>query len=255
VSDGGVGVNVRIQRNAGLFSPQTQRVYVNFEGGTAVAAGGLPATNIPPLRAQDFNQFFTVDPSYADADTEILQQVIMQTIRGIYANFNIEFVGSNESDEPPALPYKTMYVGGTAPGNILLGISDYVNPRNDTQTGTGIAYALTIGALVIDNGALVNPPLSGNPAQALTNLGIALGNVAAHECGHMMGLRHTSEPGDLMQSEGTNAGDPTATLSLKVGTPAAGEQIDILEPLGVPDVPPIGQQNAPQYLSEVVGGG
>lgn len=256
VTDGGNSVNVRIQRNANLFETRPQRVFVRFDGGVNIAAGPFPGQNISPLSAADFNQFFNTNPNFTDpADTVVLEQVIMQTLRNVYDGFNVQFTGTNESPTPPALPYKTIYVGGSAPGQLAYGIADYINPRNDTHTGTAITYALTVGEGIIDNPFVANPVLSGNPSQALNDLGFALGQVTAHEIGHLLGLRHTGDGTDIMQgSEGTGSGDPTVPRTLKSAAPAAFEQIDLLPvPIG-PDVPPIGIQNAPQYLSETVGG-
>jgi len=254
VSDGSVGVNLRVERSTGLYAPRQQRVFVDFRGGAAIGAGSIPPQNVPALNASTFNQFFTVNPNFTDAtDTPLLAQGIMQELRSVYAGLNVQFVGTNETTTPPALPYKTLYVGN-AINESLYGIADYLNPRNDTETGSGIIFALGIGEAVIDNNAFSNPPVSGNPSQALSDLGRIIGNVAAHECGHLLGLRHTSEPLDLMQTEGTNADDITLPRVLKSGTPAAGEQIDLLPPFFSPDVPPIGVQNAIQYLLEVVGG-
>lgn len=241
LTDAGNSVSIRVQRNTGLFEPRRQRIYVNFNGGTGISVGGEPAATIPRLNAADFNQYFTSSPpNWTDPnDTPVLQQVILQTLRNAYSGFNVEFTGSNESNQPPALPYQTLFVGGE--NALLYGIADYIDPRNDSQSGRAIVYALGVGAGTIQS------PFVQNPVTSLTQLGNAIGIVGAHEVGHLLGLRHTEDGTDIMQSggEGRDAGDPTIPRTFKSALVTASEQV-----LGLPA---LGIQDAPLYLTEVVG--
>jgi len=225
VSDGGQSVNVRFQRQTGLSSARSQRVWVNFEGGVGLRVSGIFPVNIPPLNAADFNSFFTPPKKWGAAETKILKERIMEKIRSLYAGYAVQFTGSNESTTPPALPYQTMHVGGSYPGGGLLGIADYIDPRNETLTGHGLTFALSIGQLV--TGSSVK-----NKVTTLQALGDSIGVVAAHEIGHLLGLRHTEDPGDIMQSGGCgpNAGDPTIPRVFKLALVADCEQINILPP-------------------------
>ncbi len=239
VTEGGLSVNVRISRQSEVVDTRPQRVLLDFDGGNGVKVNALDAMDIPALDAADFNGFFAVNPNFDDADTATLKQIIRQTVENIYADFNVEIFTTDDAIQPDP-PFQRLYVGGTAPtGSGLLGISDYIDPRNDTATGTGITFATSIGALTIEN------PAVSNPVTNLNDLGAAIGRVAAHEIGHLLGLRHTQEPGDLMQSEGAGAGDPTILTSLKRGLVASGEQFDAL--------PAIGFQDAPKLLEQTVG--
>ncbi|RMF85877.1 MAG: PKD domain-containing protein [Planctomycetota bacterium] len=238
VTDGGHSVDVRIQRQTNLNAPRAQRVYVRFDGASDVGVGNQPAINVPPLDAADFNQFFAVSPNWGDAQTATIKTELMKQLRAQYAAYNITFVSSDEVAADPSLapapPFQTIYVGGF---NLsLFGLADYVDPRNDTAIGSAIVYASRVAQVGATGGF-------ANPADTPATLGFALGNVAAHECGHLLGLRHTDDAGDLMARAGVF--DPTATVSIKAAAPTTQEQID--------NLPAIGTQNAPRLLEETVG--
>jgi hypothetical protein len=100
-------------------------------------------------------------------------------------------------------------------------------------------YATDIAEGTIENSGLFDA------VDSLNELGAAIGVVAAHEVGHLLGLRHTSGPSDLMQSEGPGAGDPTQPRAFLRAEVAAGEQFD--------NLPAIGFQNAPILLEDTIG--
>lgn len=239
VVDGGVSVSVRVRRNSGLSGQRQQRVLVRFDGSgtTAVAAGNQPPRTLPALNATDFNQFFAVSPGWGDDETEILKLVIMQTIQNVYAGYNIQFVSSDDG-VTPTLPFQTVHVGGETPDG-LLGISDYVDPRNETTTGSAIVYATEIAEDGIGGGF-------ANSINSPNDLGAAIGRVAAHQIGQLLGLRNTDDNTDIMQgSDVRQVGDPTIPRTLKTSLVTASEQIGGLEPIGF--------QDAPLLLQETVG--
>ena len=86
-----------------------------------------------------------------------------------------------------------------------------------------------------------------NPVNDITTLGNAIGTVAAHEIGKLLGLRNTDHGTDIM--EGSNVrdvGDPTIPRTIQTNaTVAASEQVADLEAIGI--------QNADLLLLETVG--
>ena len=249
VADGGIGVSVRVQTNAASPETRRQRVFLDFDGSAAIGVGGEPPRIVPPLDAADFNQFFTVNPNWGDVQTAALRAAVVDRIRQVYSDFDvtgtaadqnvgIEFFNSNDDD--PAnigLPYLTVYVGGANPDLATFGISDYIDPRNETTTGSAIIYATNIARVGIQGGFV-------NPVSSVAELGNAIGMTAAHELGHLLGLRHTDDPTDLM-----GPSDPTDTSAALKGDPgplvAEDEQFDNLDA--------IGRQNAILLLTEAVG--
>jgi len=239
VVDGGVSMNIRIARQSEIVDTRPQRVLLDFSGGTGITVAGLDPMDIPALDAADFNSFFTVNPNFGSSDTVALRQKVKETVETIYAGFNLDVFTTDDTNQPQP-PFLRMYVGGNQGLSLgLLGIADYIDPRNETATGAGITFAISIGAVTIENSAMANPVTD------IAGLGQAIGCVAAHEIGHLLGLRHTQEPGDLMQSEGPGVAELTVLRSLKRGQVAAGEQFRGL--------PVIGYQDAPRLLAETIG--
>ena len=249
IADGGICVNVAIQRDTGLYETRLQRVYINFDGGDAIAAGNQDPRTIADLDAADYNEFFDPSPGWGAAETATMKTVIMQTIRNTYAAYNVDpaladtadagiAFFSSEDGVIPSLPYQTVHIGGSTPDD-LLGISDYVDPRNDTATGTAIVYAAYIGELGLTGGF-------ANPTTNPTTIGTAIGRVAAHEIGHLLGLRNTDDASDIMEGGNVrDVGDPTVARTLKTATVTTTEQVDDLTPIGI--------QNATLLLDETVG--
>jgi WD40 repeat protein len=250
VVDGGVSVDVEIQPDFETPEPIQQRVYVRFNGGT-IAAGNHPPATIPELDAADFNQFFAVSPNWDDADTLILKTVILAKLQSIYNKYYVDAADANttsgikiyssedyDPDEVP-LPYQTIYVGGSTFDN-LLGIADYIDPRNATTTGTAIVYATEIAEQGI--GGQFTLPIS-----TVQDLGNAIGTVAAHEIGQLLGLRNTDDATDIMEGWSVRqVGDPTIPRIIKTdAVVSASEQVAGLEAIGI--------QDADRLLEETVG--
>jgi WD40 repeat protein len=236
IMDGGFGAHVKIDRNAGLNSRRQQRVLLRFDGSGSNAVTAADITDIvPPLNAADFNSFFvdigSPDPGWGPNETLIMKQAIISTLNARFAGFDVVFVSSD--DPQPSTPRLQMYVGGD---NLLAyGVSDYIDPRNETLSGTGITFASGIGRDAIAG-------LFSFQATTPADVGVAIGNVAAHECGHLMGLRHVDfNITDIMNPDT----DPLVGQSFQASSVSISEQ-----EFGLPS---IGVQDAPTLLLETVG--
>ena len=251
VADGAGSFNVKIEADADTPQSRQQRIYVRFDGGGAVAAGNQPPRAIPELDASDYNTFFAISPGWNDDDTTILKNVIMAKIQNIYTKYyvapgsanttsGIKIYSSDAYDpEDIPLPYSTVYVGSSTPDGYL-GIADYVDPYNSTTTGTAIVYATEIAEQGIGG-------MFTNPTNNINDLGGAIGTIAAHEIGKLLGLRNTDDATDIMRGSSIHSvGDPTIPRTIKTNaTVAASEQINDLDPIGI--------QDADRILLETVG--
>ena len=252
VADGGISVSVRIDPDTNLFGPRQQRVFVNFNGAPAVAVGGQPPLSVPSFNAADFNQFFQFSPHWGTSETATMRGVIMATLQTLYSRYyvapddantstGVKFYRSDVHDPADIqLPYLTVYVGGSDP-YLSYGVADYVDPRNETTTGSAVVYATTIAEDGI-GGAFANP-ITSDPA----DLASAIGTVAAYEIGHLLGLRDTDDSTDLMQLDG----DPTLPRAFKGGSAALSPLVSEYEQ--VDSLAPIGHQDALLLLRETVG--
>lgn len=214
VVDSGHGVNVGLQRDFGLVRRQ-QRIYLNFAGGVGIGFGGdVPPTTFPPFDASD------LDPSFDDDDTLVIKSGILQFARDRYAPWNVVITSSDEGD-PPEPPYQTVHFGGSS--LFVYGVADYIDPRNDTLTGSAIVYT--------DNfaGSWSTPQ----------EYAAVIGEVAVHESGHLAGLRHVDNVQDIMATA-----DWTGLSDFTVSPLSAFEQLNS---------PAIGIQDAPQWFDEIFG--
>lgn len=247
----GHSLRVEIERGFGFSQTQRpQRFLVDFRGGMNLSAGIHPPITIPQFTAAGINS------AWNSTDTLTLKSGILSQLTSAYSGFNITFVSSDnvtfDAQGNPldlASPFQTIFVGGTSSpaypdGNFedLLGIADFVDPRNETSAGRAIVFANTVWnrAQLGEFTNSVNTP---------AELGAALGRVAANVAGQMLGLRLTDDAGDVMEGGDLAIGDPTISRTLGGAAPlSAAEQI-----ISPTDFPVIGLQNSPQLLSELVG--
>lgn len=196
-------------------APMPQAVYLNFGGGDAVQVSPRPPISFGPFTGADLGD------EYAEA-TQELRAAIAETVRGHYAGFAVAVVDSTAAT-PPAGPYTTVHFGGYAE---YLGWSAGVDAYN---------------RLPEDNAIVFVESFAHYESMELTSaeMGQMLGNTASHELGHLLGLYHTADAGDVMaQASGARR--------------LAGPQRLSRVPLAT-SVFPVGWQDAPAILRESVG--
>ncbi|MFN0137446.1 MAG: matrixin family metalloprotease [Phycisphaerae bacterium] len=176
-------VAVSAEKTSGVSvpAPRAQVVYLNFDGGQGVRVHAADPITFSAFDAADLGS------DYA-ASTALIQQVIMQTLADDFAAFNVEFRMSSLG--PPAGEYSTLHFGGYA--DSLLGLADSVDEYNSRDGEDAIIYVESFSAYSV---------MRLTPEE----MAVMIGNVASHELGHLLGLYHTQDPDDIMDTTGTAA--------------------------------------------------
>jgi len=206
---------VRILRGQVIPTPGAQYMLLNFNGGTVtIPSEGGPIT-VGAFDAAD------IDAGYA-GQTSVIKAKIVETLRQNYTRFHIQIVTSDDP-APPTDCKSTIYFGGS--NDLKFGVAQSVDQSNRNQCDDGIVFTNDF-----DKPFFPHPTAEG--------IGIAIGNVAAHEAGHLLGLNHVADVADLMDSTGTAS---TLLADQEFKTSVLVSQIF-----------PTGKQNGPVLISRVL---
>lgn len=194
-----------------------ESILMVFGGDRNVVIGGRRAVDVPVFDAAD------IWTGYAGRSDEMIRE-ILDRVREDYAAFDVTILSTSEGDEyEPGM--SRLFFGTFDPA--LLGVAEGVDEFNVTTDQEAIVFTDTFAAFL---------PL----APSLNEMGQALANVASHEIGHLLGMIHTNDPLGIM--------DVTGSLNELME-----DQTFRRSPL-FSLVFPLGNQNAPQYLLDAVGG-
>lgn len=214
---GAYRLNVTIER--GQVSPpaRPQVVLLDFDGG-ALDIPILGATRIGPF---DSGKIAAV---YAEQDG-IIQERIVETIVENFSGVDVIFLTSDDADAMEFDSFSTLFFGSFSP--VALGASQGVDAYNRNCCDDGLVFTESFG------------PAAFGFRPTAEALGVAIGNVASHELGHLFGLRHVTDSAAVMDE-------------LSPGVHLLADQEFKLAPLA-PSVFPLGDQNAPLLLTEILG--
>lgn len=167
----------RVTRKKAMEVPETQpqTVVLNFAGQTDIwfRSGWLVPTEIGPI------------------DDPVARQAAVEAFRTIFTPFGLTVL-TNE-DPTPEQPHSVIHIGPADPPFDYYGYAEMIDARN----------------VYPDDVAIVD---ANRPAIALARVlgpavyGRALGTIAAHEMGHLLGLYHVADSDALMtgaQCQGT----------------------------------------------------
>lgn len=196
--------------------PSAKLVYLDFSGASKVVVQSRPPTSFAAFDAA------SLGTQYAGTTATVKAALIARIARH-YAAYNIELISSDDVP-PPSAPHSTIYIGGKADG--WLGLADKVNEYNQVEDANAIVFA--------ENFALYE-----NMQLTPEEIGAMIGDVVAHELGHLLGLYHTATPECLMEGAGS-VWDMIFGRELRTDALASS-------------VFPVGQVDLPQILADTVG--
>lgn len=170
--------DITIERGQAAPTPRSQVVFFDFDGGS-LDNSLLGVTTIPAFSAAD------VSATYAGDDEEI-KAAIVSTFKENFAAFDVMLYTSDEVTAPPVEHYSRLLFGSF--NSSVFGVSERVDTYNIDQCDDGIIFTESFTSQVFGFAPRPN------------ELGVAIGNVASHEAGHLLGLNHVTDGTEIMDA-------------------------------------------------------
>jgi hypothetical protein len=211
--------SVRLRREADSQVPavRNQLVYLSFEGGARVQIGLEPIEVMRPLSAESISGRLV-------GKTDYIIGLILEHMQRDFAAYDVTLLNSKDH-QVPAEEHSALFFGNFNAN--YLGLADNVD--------TGNAYLRQEAIIYAEDLAMFEGLLPSAEETAL-----ALANIGSHELGHLLGLEHSAEAGDLMATAAT------ARQILEVDAAFARTRL-------LSGVFPVGWQNGPNLLLQNVG--
>jgi hypothetical protein len=214
---GGYRLDVSVVRTGFVPAPRPQTIVLEFHGGEP----GIPLLGIQKVAAFDASQIARV---YSGQE-ETVKRAVVETVRANFAEFDVLVLTSDHGIAADDRSVTRLFIGSRS--SAALGASQGIDAYNEDPCDDGIVFAESF-----------TPALFGQLPSAEA-LGAAIGNVASHEAGHLLGLRHVSDSSAIMDER-----SPAVSL--------LGNQEFKTSPLS-PSVFPFGNQDDRRLLAETVG--
>ena len=174
---GTYGIDITLIPDQTVPTPIPQTLVLDFDGGE-VDSPVLGRMTLEPFNATD------VSPIYA-GETDVMRDAVMETFFQNYERFNVTILTSD--DPEPDQPYSVIFFGGFNP--TAFGLAENVDLYNIDRCDDAIIFTKTFS------------PSAFQFEPSALEMGVAIGNIAAHEAGHLLGLNHVTDDLDLMDDQ------------------------------------------------------
>lgn len=214
---GSYSLDIQITPGFAVPQPVNQILLLDFDGAT-INSPVFGNFVLAPFDSGD------IDAIYA-GQTEIFKTAIRSIFEQNYSRFNVTIQTSDEPLPLAGVEYTSLYFGGF--NSTAFGLAEQVDLYNADFCDDAIIFTETFSPQLF-----VQTP-------TVTQLATAIGNVASHEAGHVLGLNHVSDDAAIMDD--VSANDILMNDQEFMNAPVSQQII------------PIGTQDSVLLLNETVG--
>lgn len=169
-------VDVDVVPGGDVPPPVGQTLILDFDG-SSIDSPVLGTFSLEPFDAG------RIGPAY-EGMTDTVIEWIVTVMDQNFERFDVTVLTTNDPPPPSGTMVSTIFFGGF--NAQAFGLSESVDLYNADFCDDAVIYAESFSPSVF----------SFQPTAA--QLGVAIGNVATHEAGHLLGLNHTDDDRDLM---------------------------------------------------------